>query len=49
VYDICDQPRGIVVRVSDYWSWGPGFDSWFYHGDCFLKGNIPTVIHGLGS
>ena len=21
-----DQPRGLVVRVSDYWSWGPGFD-----------------------
>jgi hypothetical protein len=22
-----DQPRGLVVRVSYYWSWGPGFDS----------------------
>jgi hypothetical protein len=22
-----DQPSGLVVRVSDYWSWGPGFDS----------------------
>jgi hypothetical protein len=33
-----DQPHGLVVRVSDYWSWGPGFDSRFHHGD-----------HGVGS
>jgi hypothetical protein len=27
MYDISpDQPRSLVVRVSDYWSWGPGFD-----------------------
>jgi hypothetical protein len=32
-----------VVRVSDYWPWGPGFDSRFYHGDFSLKGNIPMV------
>jgi hypothetical protein len=41
---VSDQPRGLVVRVSDYWSWGPGFDSRFCHGDFSLKGN-----HGLGS
>ena len=28
-----DQPRGLVVKVSDYWPWSPGFDSRFYHGD----------------
>jgi hypothetical protein len=38
-----DQPHGLVVRVSDYWSWGPGFDSWFCHGDFSLKGKIPMV------
>jgi hypothetical protein len=38
-----DQPRGLVVRVSDYWSWGPGFDSRFYHRDFSLKGKIPMV------
>jgi hypothetical protein len=38
-----DQPRGLVVRVSDYWSWGPGFDSRFCHGDFSLKGKIPVV------
>jgi hypothetical protein len=38
-----DQPRGLVVKVSDYWSWGPGFDSWFCHGDFSLKGKILMV------
>jgi hypothetical protein len=38
-----DRPRGLVVRVSDYWSWGPGFDSRFYQGDLSLKGKIPMV------
>jgi hypothetical protein len=38
-----DQPRGLVVRVSDYSSRGPRFDSWFYYGDFSLKGKIPTV------
>ena len=28
-----DRPRGLVVRVSDYWSWGPGFDSRLYRGN----------------
>jgi hypothetical protein len=40
---VCDQPRGIVVRLSDYWSWGPGFDSRFYHGYFSLKRKIPMV------
>jgi hypothetical protein len=35
-----DQPRGVVVRVSDYWSWGPEFDSRFCHGNFSLKGKI---------
>jgi hypothetical protein len=39
----CDTSRGPVVRVSDYWSWGPGFDYWFCHGDFSLKGKIPMV------
>jgi hypothetical protein len=38
-----DQPRGLVVRVSDYWSWGTGFDSRFCHGDFPLKGKIPMA------
>jgi hypothetical protein len=29
-YHSPEQPRGLVVRVSVYWSWGPRFDS---HGD----------------
>jgi hypothetical protein len=36
-----DQPRGLVVRVSGYWSGGPWFDSRFCHGDFSLKGKIP--------
>jgi hypothetical protein len=27
-----DQPSGLVVRVSDYWLWSPGFDSNGNHG-----------------
>jgi hypothetical protein len=38
-----DQPRGLVVTVSDYWLWGPGFDSRFYHGNFPLQGRIPVV------
>jgi hypothetical protein len=38
-----DQPRGLVVRVPGYWSWGPGFDSRFYHGNFSLKGKLPMV------
>jgi hypothetical protein len=38
-----DQPHGRVVRVSDYWSWGPRFNSRFYHGDFSLKRKIPMV------
>jgi hypothetical protein len=37
------QPRGLVVTVSDYWLWGPGFDSRFYRGDFYLKGKISMV------
>jgi hypothetical protein len=33
----------LVIRVSDYWSWGLGFDSRFYHGDFPLKSKIPMV------
>jgi hypothetical protein len=39
-----DQPSDLVVRVSNYWSYGPGFDSRFYHGGFSLKGKIPMVI-----
>jgi hypothetical protein len=38
-----DQPRSLVVRVSEYWSWYPWFDSWLCHGDFSLKGKFPTV------
>jgi hypothetical protein len=38
-----NQPRGLVDTVSDYWSWGPGFDSQFCHGDFSLKGKIPLA------
>jgi hypothetical protein len=34
-------PRGLVVRVSDYWLWGPGFDSRFYHGVFPWRGRFP--------
>ena len=37
----CDQPRGLVVRVSDYWSWGPGFDSRLYRGNFPWRGRFP--------
>jgi hypothetical protein len=37
------QPRGLVVRVSDCWLWGPGFDSRVCHGDFSLKGKIPLA------
>jgi hypothetical protein len=40
---LSDQPRGLVVRVSGYWSWGPGFDSRFCHGNFPLWGRIPMV------
>jgi hypothetical protein len=40
---VSDQPRGLVVRVSDYWSWDSGFDSRFCHGDFSLKGKIPMA------
>jgi uncharacterized heparinase superfamily protein len=40
---VSDQPHGLVVRVSDYWSWGPGVNSQFYHGDFSLKGKILMV------
>jgi hypothetical protein len=40
---VINQPHDLVVRVSDYRSWGHGFDSWFYHGDFSLKGKIPMV------
>jgi hypothetical protein len=43
-----DQPRALVVRVSDHWSWGPGFDSLFYNGDFSLKEDSHGD-HGLGS
>jgi hypothetical protein len=43
-----DQPRSLVVRVSDYWSWGSGFDSRFYMG-IFLEGEDSHGNHGLGS
>jgi hypothetical protein len=36
-----DQPRGLAVRVSDSWSWGPGF--------FFLEGEDPLGDRGLGS
>jgi hypothetical protein len=45
----CDQPRGLVDRVSDYWSWGPGFDYRFCHGDFFLEVEDPHGDHGLRS
>jgi hypothetical protein len=44
-----DQPRGLVVSVSDYYSGGPGFDSLLYHGDFSLIGENPHGDHGLGS
>ena len=31
-----DQPRGLVVRASDYKPRGPGFDSRLYHGNFSL-------------
>ena len=37
------QPCGLVVRVSDYQSWGPGFDSRFYDWNFSLQGKIPVV------
>jgi hypothetical protein len=43
ILSVCDQPRGLEVRVSDHWSWGPGFDSRSYHGDFSLTGKIPMV------
>jgi hypothetical protein len=42
-HKITDQPRGLVIRVSDYWSWGPGFNFRFYYGDFSLKRTIPMV------
>jgi hypothetical protein len=32
-----------VFGVSDYWSWGPRFDSRLHHGDFSFKGKIPIV------
>jgi len=42
-YSPWDQPRGLVVRVSDYYSWGPAFDSRLYRGNFPWRGD-----HGLG-
>ena len=28
---IIDRLVGLVVSMSDYWSWGPGFDPWHFH------------------
>jgi hypothetical protein len=38
-----DQPRGLVVRVSVFWSWGTGFDYRFCHRDFSLKRKIPMA------
>ena len=38
-----DQPRGLVVRASGYYSRSPGFDSRLYHGDFPCGGRIPVV------
>jgi uncharacterized heparinase superfamily protein len=38
-----DQPRGLVVRASDYLSRGPGFDSRLNHGNFPCRGRIPVV------
>jgi hypothetical protein len=43
IYLTHDQPRGLVVRVSDYRSWGHGFDSRFCHVNFSLKGKIPLA------
>ena len=43
IFLIWDQPRGLVIRVSDYKSWGPEFDFRFYHGNFSLQGKIPVV------
>jgi hypothetical protein len=44
-----DQPRGLVVNVSDHQSFGSGFDSRLYHGNFSLIGEDPHGDHGLGS
>jgi hypothetical protein len=36
----CDQTRDLAVRVSDYWSWGPGFDSRFCMGILPWRGPV---------
>ena len=40
---VYDQPHGLVVGASDYWSRGPGFDSRLYHGNFLCGGRIPVV------
>jgi hypothetical protein len=44
-----NQPRGLVVTVSDYWSRGPGFNSCFYRGDFSVEGGDSICDHDLGS
>jgi hypothetical protein len=48
ILEPCDQPRCLVVRVSDYWSLGPGFDSRLSWGFS-LEGEYSHSDHGLGS
>jgi hypothetical protein len=38
-----DQPRGLVVRASEYETRGPGFDSRLYHGSFSRRGRMPVV------
>jgi hypothetical protein len=44
-----DQPCGLVVSVYDYWLWGPGLDSRFYHGYFSLNVEDSHGDHGLSS
>ena len=38
-----DQYSFFMVRASDYWSGGPGFDSRLYHGNFPCRRRIPVV------
>ena len=31
VFSLSDRLVGLVVSVSDYWSWGRGFDPRYFH------------------
>jgi hypothetical protein len=42
-FSTSDQPRGLMVRTSDYFPWGPEFEYRFFCGNFSLQRKIPIA------